>query len=234
MKQIPRPNNVKEFNKLIKSVVKSTIKNCSKPLEEDLCQTVHAYFFTESGQKVLDRAETLSFLKTQIHYRTLDAHKEIHKALKDAIIASEYMDADSKYEYYDLVPDQSTSTEEMYLKKKKMLDLSDLFIREVQNLPKVSQSDFICYNWEGLSQICEMLSIDRVILAKNVLSSLNPRQIIKAFDHYDYHVDRAQEVLYPEVSEPIDLVKAEESYRRNAIRDLKGGGGVIRKICAKY
>jgi hypothetical protein len=63
---------------------------------------------------------------------------------------------------------------------------------------------------------------------------LSPRQIIKAFDHYDYHVDRAQEVLYPEVSEPRDLVKAEESYRRNAIRALKSVSGAVQKIWAKY
>ena len=221
MQRLPQPSNVNEFTKLIKSVVKKNIKSCSKTLEEDLCQTVYAYFLTEPGKKVLSKAKNLSFLKKQIYFRVFDALKEIKKPLKLAILESDYLSNPEQNAYYDLEIDRETDVAEHFIKRRNTLALCDLLIREVKRLPRVRQGDFVCYKWEGLFQMCDLLRLDPIILVDQIKSPLSSRKIVQIFNQYSHHVERAQKVFYPEIVDSNKLIQKENNYRRNAIRGLE-------------
>lgn len=230
MKRLPQPSNVKDFTKLISSVVKKNIKSCPKALEEDLCNTVYAYFLTEAGQKVLNRSETISFLKKQIYYRVFDALKEIKKPLKTSILESDYLSDPAQGAYYDHEIDHHTDTALQFIERQSTLELCELLIKEVKKLPKVRQSDFVCYQWEALAQMCELLGLDSIMLVEKVQSPLPARQIVKIFDRCTNHVERAELVLYPNVNDPKKLAQKENNYRRNAIRGLEDLNGLFKQI----
>lgn len=221
MQRLPQPSNVKVFNQLIKSVVRKNIKSCPKSLEKDLCQTVYAYFLTEAGKKVLSKAETLSFLKKQIYFRVFDALKEIKKPLKNAILESDFLGESEQGSYYDREVDCNTDVAAQYLERESKLELYELMIREVKKLPKVRQADFVCYRWEALSQMCDILKLDPIILVDKIDSPLSTRKIVEIFDRCTHHLERAEKVLYPQVKDPKKLSQNEYKYRRNAIRGFQ-------------
>ena len=182
---------------------------------------MYAYFLTEPGKKALSKANNLSFLKKQIYFRIFDALKEIKKPLKLAILESEYLNNPEQDVYYDLEIDRGTDVAEQFIDRQNTLELCDLLIREVKRLPKVRQGDFVCYKWEGLSQMCDLLRLDPIILVDKIKSHLSPRQIVQIFNQCPHHIERAQKVFYPEISDSRKLIQKENNYRRNAIRGLE-------------
>ena len=88
----------------------------------------------------------------------------------------------------------------------------------------------MCYQWEALAQMCELLSIDPIILVEKVQSPLPARQIVKIFDRCTNHIDRAENVLYPNIGDPKKRAQKEASYRRNAIRGLEDLNGIFQQV----
>ena len=223
MNQVPTPVDYNAFTKLIRMMAKKIVYPCPIDLEDDICQDVYAYFLTQKGQESISKAQNISYLKKQIYFRIIDALRLINKPLKCAILEGN-MNIDNGHSYYENLVDTEPSIEEKMIAQESQAAEGLFIIHQLAKIPKVRRNAFICYHWDGLSEICNQNKLSRLDLIKLLSVSLGKKELIKKLDQHDNHIDRVKAVLLPHLHTEPEIIQGIRAYRRSyhrCLQDLK-------------
>ncbi len=200
MSQIPSVDQYEAFINLIRIVTFKSLKHHPEDLIQDICHDVYEYFLRDEGRAYLERAETMSYLKTQIYYRVIDSARKILKPLKTSTLESQMKTNESgdsdMASVYDGVVDAETDIERSYADQDEYRYQAELMMKEIKRLTPTVRSSFVIHYWEELNTMCDQLQINNTHLLESIKTPLALKDLRLSLQETDQE-KRAIQILIP-------------------------------------